>query len=101
MGRNRYLQLKFYGSGPESPSLAFVCSIASSYLEVFDSIALAEHRVDQHAKSLNIKERTRVHAKFHTPQMGWIYSSQDSDRPFAEAFTMDPRVWSKGLRAIP
>lgn len=53
MGRNRYLHLRFYGSGPESPGLAFVRSNSSAGK---DWITLVAHGIYQHAISLKVQE---------------------------------------------
>ncbi|KAF4764490.1 hypothetical protein HAV15_001352 [Penicillium sp. str.  len=61
MGRNRYLLVSFYGSGPESRSLAFVRSNSnvSNVLDILDWITLVAHGMGQHAKSLKVQEWTR------------------------------------------
>lgn len=65
MGQNRYLLVRFYGSGPESLSLAFVRSNSngSNALDILDWITLIVHGMGQHTKSLRVQEWTRVSAK--------------------------------------
>lgn len=73
MGRNRYLLVRFYGSGPESPSLAFVRSKsnADNALDILDWITLVVHGMGQHAQSLKVQEWTSVSAKVGTAWMVW------------------------------
>ncbi|KAJ5939955.1 hypothetical protein N7516_000123 [Penicillium verrucosum] len=66
-GQNRYLHVRFYGSGPESLSLAFVRSNsnAGNALDTLNWITLVAHRIGQHAKSPKVQEWTGVSKSSH------------------------------------
>jgi hypothetical protein len=68
MGRNRYLHLRFYGSGLESPSLAFVRFNLNAGK---DWITLVAHGIYQQAKSPKIPRVDEGTGKIRTAWRFW------------------------------